>query len=440
MTAVADGQCHGGEGGTALAEHQLEVREACPHGAGEEAAHLRAVQSDARSELFLRDPVQLQVPTDEASDLILDSGGASLSVGVVRPGPGVEPAIAELDVIGREVRGRVAKVHLLTVLVLLHAQGGVGVAAFTIRSCTEHEEGVNNAEEVFETYTPHIPTDIWNELKPFVVETVRSNYTEGRTRDDIHHGLMTLTGFADWVYTVDLGKLDVGILRADVIDAYTAFRATEVAGFLAERERKRLRVIAGLPGGPEKRPVSTNSTPQTPYTDLEQGEIRRWTEWQPRAGRREDATGIAALGLGCGLTALEMMQTRVRDIRELDDGMLGVQTADRVVPVLTSWHEELQSVIVGDGSDYLIGRGYTARDSTSLKSLITSLPGMRPSPQRMRATWMLAHVDAGTPLPDFLDAAGLKSPDVLRRLLPFASRTPKNARTRALRLSTEVTR
>lgn len=299
---------------------------------------------------------------------------------------------------------------------------------------------VNNPTAVLATYTPHIPTDIWNEMKSFVVETVRSHYTEGRTRDDIHHGLMTLTGFADWVFTLGLGELTPSILRADVIDAYTAYRSTEVAGFLAERERKRLRVIAGLPAGPETRDVSTTSTPQTPYTGEEQGEIRRWTDWQSHQEARRNARAIATLGLGCGLTAAEMMVARVADVVALDDEMLGVNVDGRTVPVLHTWHDELASVATGDDDDYLVGRGYTTRSSSSLQDVITSLPGLRPSPQRMRATWMLAHVEGGTPLPDFLDAAGLTSPDVLRRLLPFIRRTPVDARTRRLRLATEVAR
>lgn len=299
---------------------------------------------------------------------------------------------------------------------------------------------VNNPTAVLETYTPHIPTDIWNELKSFVVETVRSHYTEGRTRDDIHHGLMTLTGFADWVFTLGLGELTPGILRADVIDAYTAYRSTEVAGFLAERERKRLRVIAGLPAGPEARHVSTTSDPQTPYTDDEQGEIRRWADWQSHEESRRNARAIAALGVGCGLTAVEMMEARVGDVVVLDDEMLGVNANGRAVPVFQSWHDELTSIATGQDDEYLIGRGYTTRSSVSLRSLISTLPGLRPSVQRMRATWMLAHVEGGTPLPDFLDAAGLTSPDVLRRLLPFIRRTPVDARTRSLRLATEVAR
>lgn len=298
----------------------------------------------------------------------------------------------------------------------------------------------NNPEAVLETYTPHIPSDIWTQLQPFVVNTLRANYTEGRTRADIHHGLMTLAGFADWVFTLGVGDLDRSILREDVIDAYTAYRITEVEGFVAARERKRLRAIAGLTAGPETRIVSTSSTPQTPYSDAEQGEIRRWTEWQSREERRRDATAIAALGLGCGLTSLEMMRARLRDVTTLDDGLLGVRCADRLIPVLQTWHDELASVLDGEGHEFMVGRGCHVRDSMAMKGVITSLPGLRPSPQRMRATWMVAHVDAGTPLPDFLDAAGLTSPDVLRRLLPFVTRLPESARTSSLRLSPEEAR
>lgn len=440
MTAVADGQRYGGEGRTSLAEHQLEVDEARPHGTREKATDLWAVDPDPRCELFLRDAVELQMAANETGDLVLHARRTRFRVRVVRPRPGVEPVVTEVNVVRCVVRRRVAKIHSRADSVSWRERKLLLVAAFTIQRCTAHEHCMHNADSVFETYTPHIPTDIWNELKPFVVETVRAHYSDGRTRDDVHHGLMTLTGFADWVYTLGLGALGADILRGDVIDAYTTYRKTEVAGFLAERERKRLRIIAGLRSGPEARPDSTSSTPQTPHSEAEQGEIRRWTEWQARAERRQDATAIAALGLGCGLTALEMMRARVGDVRMLDDAFLGVEVNGRVVPVLDAWHDELATVLPGLSEDFLIGRGTTVRDSAGLQDIITSLPGLRPSAQRMRATWMLAHVDAGTPLPDFLDAAGLKSPDVLRRLLKFAARLPESARTTRLRLSTEVAR
>lgn len=417
MRAVADGQSHGRESRTAFAEHEFQVGQARPHGTGQQATHLWPVDTDADRELFLRDPVQLQVPADEPRDLVLHTRRTRLRIRLIRPGPGPEPVVTKLIPFRNEVRRRVAKIHQRAVLVSSCAHARSCVAAFTIQRCTAHDVVVSNPTAVLETYTPHIPTDIWNELKSFVVETVRSHYIEGRTRDDIQHGLMTLTGFADWVY-----------------------RSTEVAGFLAERERKRLRVIAGLPAGPEARHVSTTSDPQTPYTDDEQGEIRRWADWQSHEESRRNARAIAALGLGCGLTAVEMMEARVADVVVLDDEMFGVNANGRAVPVFQSWHDELTSIATGHDDEYLIGRGYTSRSSVSLRSLISTLPGLRPSVQRMRATWMLAHVEGGTPLPDFLDVAGLTSPDVLRRLLPFIRRTPVDARTRSLRLATEVAR
>lgn len=51
----------------------------------------------------------------------------------------------------------------------------------------------------------------------------------------------------------------------------------------------------------------------------------------------------------------------------------------------------------------------------------------------MRATWLLTHVEAGTPVHILVKAAGLKGADVLRRILPHVSPVSEDTAVRALR-------
>lgn len=294
-------------------------------------------------------------------------------------------------------------------------------------------------DSIIDNYTPRtMDADTWSAMEGFVRETLRTRYAQGRTTRAIQHGLATLSAFADWVLLTGVGEMDESILRANIIDAYTAHRHTEVDGPVAERERKRLRAIAGLRSTPEQRTIATTATPSEPYNADEQGAIVRWAEWQPTDARRRNALAIAALGLGCGLTGTEMMQVRGRDIITLDDGLLGVQLMDRTVPVLSAWHDELGASRGSDASDYVIAQGRPLRSAATVSSVLFALGPDAPSAQRLRATWLLTHVNASTNIYSLMSAAGLSAPDFLRRLAAFADHVPASVQPAAFRLSTEV--
>lgn len=292
---------------------------------------------------------------------------------------------------------------------------------------------------LIDNYTPYfVDADHWLQMADFVRDIIRTRYAPGRSRRAIQHGLATLASYLEWVLLTGVGAMDESALRASVIDAYTAHRHSEVEGPVAERERKRLRAIAGLRSTPEKRAIATTVTPSEPYNPLEQGGIRRWAEWQSTDERRRNALALAALGLGCGLTGTEMMQVRVRDIVTLDDGLLGVQLADRTVPVLRAWNDELAAARTTAHDEYLVSPGTSKRNSAGVSAVLVNLSPHSPATQRMRATWLLDHVNASTNVFSLMSAAGLSAPDFLRRLAAFAEHTPASAQPASFRLSTEV--
>ncbi|WP_166790295.1 hypothetical protein [Cryobacterium sp. Hh11] len=51
----------------------------------------------------------------------------------------------------------------------------------------------------------------------------------------------------------------------------------------------------------------------------------------------------------------------------------------------------------------------------------------------MRSTWLVHHVNASTPIPNFLEAAGIQSFEALDRFLVFAERPGRAAALRSLR-------
>lgn len=299
---------------------------------------------------------------------------------------------------------------------------------------------MNNAPTLITQFHPNMLAHEWAPIRDFVCDAVRDRYADGRAATDVTNALSAVTGFAAWAVASGMDARENTLLRADVIDAYTAYRATSVTVSVSERERKMLRTIAGLSNTPQRDRATTNAMPSMPYTHEEQNDIRRWATIQPSAARRRVCSAIATMGLGCGLTAHEMMSVRASDVLLLEDGMAAVTVDGRIVPVLASWDEEMKELADGQASDFLIAPRGDRRDNISLGVVLSAARGQAPSAQRMRATWLLAHVDGGTPLNNLIAAAGLTSPDVLRRLLPHALRLEGLAHVRALRLSTEVAR
>jgi hypothetical protein len=298
---------------------------------------------------------------------------------------------------------------------------------------------MSTLEKVLLTYTPTLPTENWMSIRPFVLRTIRANFGPHSDERAVRRGLVALIGFADWVLTSGVGELDDAAKHSNVIDAYTAYRKHEVEPAVAERERKQLRTLAGIPNSPEPDRTPTTAPPSQPYTRDEQDEIRRWANGQSTEQNRRTARAVAALSLGCGLTAIELMQVRGCDLHVLEDGLMGVVVAGRTVPVLKEWEEELRSLADGDAGEYVV-RPSRRRTGLGCLKAIAQLGYPTPSTQRMRATWLLAHVNAGTHIPTLIEASGLTSSDFLRRVLPFADTWSAAARTATLRLGTEAGR
>lgn len=289
--------------------------------------------------------------------------------------------------------------------------------------------------KLINNYTPTLPASRWAPIAKVVREAVRAfDRTEVEA---VRYALTVMARFADWVHMRAAATLDSSMLHPAVIDVYTQYRATEVSPVVAERERKMLRALAGLSSGPETRPVSTVSTPERPYTGKEQTQIRFWAEVQPSVSRIRSCAAIALLGMGCGLTTSEMLQVRARDLHPLSTGGLGVAvtgTRERFVPALAQWEDLHEHIAAADADEFVIAPGATYRERATLMGIMkSSLGDIRPTPQRMRATWLVGHLDAGTHLTALMHAAGLTSTDSLKRFLPYAAELPEQAFLLALR-------
>jgi hypothetical protein len=113
-------------------------------------------------------------------------------------------------------------------------------------------------------------------------------------------------------------------------------------------------------------------------------------------------------------------------VRYDDDGVLLEVPGPRarIVPVLATWEDSLIAFATAPPlkkDQYLFRpQRATAAENTVCNFVDKTRPGpLKPTPQRMRVTWIVTHLQAGSPLKPLLMAAGLDSLEALTRYLAY---------------------
>lgn len=273
------------------------------------------------------------------------------------------------------------------------------------------------------TYTPHIPASVWSTVRPHFLE-VMATYSEHRSLRQVQTAASRLSGYLDWALQLGLITVPQQAANPALISVYADHRAIEASPATAGSERNFLHLAYGLPyDGPQFVGLANDST--KPYTHVDLTQIRHWAEHQSTRLQTRVASALAAFGLGCGLTLSEMLGVRGADIVGLADGNLGVNVdgrSSRTVPALTEWLEVLDHV-KSDAHDggYVVShlRDDTRYTSGDIRGLLQRMTGdIRPTPARMRTTWLVTHLDARTPLNALLPAAGVAYASFVSRLVP----------------------
>lgn len=212
-------------------------------------------------------------------------------------------------------------------------------------------------------------------------------------------------------------------------------------GTRTNRRSQLLRVAEALlhPSlAPRALPAMRASDPTTPYSDDEVVLLREWAKAEKKTHSRDDALVLLGLGLGAGLSAQEVMNVRASDVTTID-GVVLVYVAEgrtRHVPVLHRW----ETILVRRAdelaeSDYLFkpGRSGAGKNLISNYATKSKAHGVLAQTQRMRTTWLVTQMQAGAPLPELIEAAGVDSLEALTRFLPFVKRTEPTAARAQLR-------
>jgi hypothetical protein len=197
------------------------------------------------------------------------------------------------------------------------------------------------------------------------------------------------------------------------------------------------------PGAPPRPLPATVGKP--PYAPAEVLAIRGWASAQTTRRKTLDATAICACGFGGGLRRDEVVTLRPADVIVDDLGVaVSVSGPDaRIVAVTADWEEELAGVAqvaLEEGADWLVTPGRRSTDGRLVANLIRNCHKATPRPdlQRMRSTWIVRHLAAGTLPAALVPAAGVDGLFSLARYLVHVPAVDPAEARRLLRLDGEI--
>ena len=271
------------------------------------------------------------------------------------------------------------------------------------------------------SYRPHaIDEPLWVAIRPFVLSCASALPLDGWA---------TATRTLRVLAQIGLWAVGEGIAldRELVFDPDTVERFVAVSpGSDASRATYRavLRRIGPLltrkaPWEQRTAPVSRRHV-AVPYRAEELALLSGDACQQPTVVQRRAAGAFLALGAGAGLDGRWCTRVRAEDV--LVDEVVLIRVGDpaaRLVPVLARWEAAVLDLAKTAGGEYLVGGYSTSRNRASAltASLVVPLGHPKLSCGRLRSTWLLSHLIAGTRLPELASAAGLQGITVLSDLL-----------------------
>jgi hypothetical protein len=273
-------------------------------------------------------------------------------------------------------------------------------------------------------------------LRAFVVSSVLALNPGGTSIAGRY--VRALTRLANWCLTEGL-LLDVEVvLDPDTVERFasTLPKNKSTATYRADLRRIGRRLTKNAPWEPRPEPIIRRAV-APPYSPDELAQLRRFAANQSTDERRRRATALIALGAGAGLDGRWSTRIRPGDLLRTPGGLV-VRVSPpnpRHVPVLASFASDLEWLLADPSHEVLVGGAYRERNRASdVAARLDPAPGLpRLSSGRLRSTWLVHHLTAGTRLPELAEAAGLVGVTVLSDLMAFIPRLSRDEADQQLR-------
>ena len=297
----------------------------------------------------------------------------------------------------------------------------------------------DSAGEPLADYSPALDAKVWVAIADFTLTSVAD--TVSALPYDTADLNSATTRLVAWCWkTAGLPLERHIVFHRDTIARFISVGCSELKPASRGNLRSQLLRMSELLTQPAPRRLKAlpPSDPSAPYSAEELVSLRSWAGGQSTAGRRANAAVLLALGAGAGLSASEIGELRVADIQVDELGVLVDVKGNRArsVPVLHEWEGALvERVASMDPEKYAFRENHT----TFYPNLISNFVDrghparVRLTTQRLRATWIVHHLEAGTPVMALMEGAGVESLEAFTRYVRFT--TPSDSYSYRLALS-----
>jgi hypothetical protein len=274
-----------------------------------------------------------------------------------------------------------------------------------------------------ETFVPHDAGPAWTRVAPAVRALVlQADPLVPYDAAELLSVLARLAMFCDGHGVTDTRAW----LTPTTIDWFLDLGCTGLSSHTRSTYRARLRRLSeAIRGTDEAKPIPLSASESGwPYTPGEQAGLWSWARAQPTDTLRTGCALLLALGLGCGLSADEVIDLRAGSVRVIGNGAVVVEVTGRrarLVVCRQRWEQVLTEHVQAAGSGFLFRPNAVRAKNLVSNFLARAHRGPTTPPVklgRLRNTWIVEHLAAGTPLPVLVAAAGLDGLSSLDRLLP----------------------
>jgi len=279
-------------------------------------------------------------------------------------------------------------------------------------------------------YTPQKPVTpaVWEVVRPFTISTAAE--MEPGTYDVTRRLMTTTAHFHAWVWAGTGAQLDVfSTYTQDNIDRYLhSEHKRKSADHRWGVSRQLVKIGRELADADLLALPAPDGKPRPPFTTKEIASMHSWANSLSTSLKRRNAWALLGLAGGAGLTTTEIADARVSDIHR--DGtvvFVDVRGANaRRVPVRNSWARVLLRSVEGrERADELLFHGHRFAEypPRAIQTFLTeNRASVRPTPMRLRNSWLLHHINNNVPPQILREVSGIVDYQTLMRYYAHAER------------------
>jgi len=265
-----------------------------------------------------------------------------------------------------------------------------------------------------------LPADVWDRVEGVVRESVTRKSPPTSARAQVY--LNAVTQLAVWADTVGQSIEPDNLFHPETIERFIRERVGHLSSGTQTNYRSQLRAVGKAVIGSTLYPPTTivpRSEQRLPYTASEVSGLVSWSAGRASESMRRNTLVLLAMGLGAGLTSQEMTRLTGDDVFADEDGVVirVIAQKQREIPVLRRWEDHIAAFAREAGPRPVLLPTRTKILKHSISNFLercspNGAPGF--SVLRLRTTWIVNQMEAGTPLPMLSAIAGV-SPTQLAR-------------------------